>query len=91
MGASRVLKTGPDQGSEPKILANMAELAQYRRAVAAIAQIDFDFGIAGLNLDMLKTFEHLNSLKSTNYKYRQYESHHLRSITCLRQTSAAPV
>ena len=35
MGASRVLKTGPDQGSEPKILANMAELAQYRRAVAA--------------------------------------------------------
>jgi hypothetical protein len=28
------------------------------RAVATITQIDFDFGIAGLNLDLLETFEH---------------------------------
>jgi hypothetical protein len=28
------------------------------RAVAAITQIDFDFGVAGLNLDLLETFEH---------------------------------
>jgi hypothetical protein len=31
---------------------------QNGRAVAAITQIDFDFGVAGLNLDFLETFEH---------------------------------
>jgi len=31
---------------------------QNGRAVAAITQIDFDFGVTGLNLDLLETFEH---------------------------------